>query len=246
MAKVSIITISYNSENTISETLKSIKSQSFKDFEHIIIDGGSTDKTISIIEKANISNKVISEKDKGIYDAFNKGIINSKGDIIGFLNSDDTFYSKNSLKEIEESFNENIDCVFGNLVYTNSRNKITRIWKGSRFLKDSFKKSWMPAHPTFYCKRNIYHKYGFYDESFRIAGDFDLMMRFLEKHNVSSRYINNTLVKMRSGGISNRSLMDKLHIIEEEFKAFKNNNIKVNKIYYLFQKAKKIKEFKFI
>ena len=246
MAKISIITICYNSELTISGTLKSIKSQSFRDFEHIVIDGGSTDKTISIIEKENISDKVISEKDSGIYDAFNKGIINSKGDIIGFLNSDDTFYDKNSLKKIEESMKENIDCVFGDLVYTNSQNKINRIWKGSKFTKGSFKKSWMPAHPTFYCKRNIYNKYGFYDESFRIAGDFELMMRFLEKHNITSKYINNRLINMRQGGISNKSFLNKLHIIKEEFKAFKNNNIKVNKIDYLFQKAKKIKEIKFV
>ena len=246
MAKISIITICYNSELTISGTLKSIKSQSFKDFEHIVIDGGSTDKTISIIEKENISDKVISEKDSGIYDAFNKGIINSKGDIIGFLNSDDTFYDKNSLKKIEESMKENIDCVFGDLVYTNSQNKITRIWKGSKFTKGSFKKSWMPAHPTFYCKRNIYNKYGFYDESFRIAGDFELMMRFLEKHNITSKYINNRLINMRQGGVSNKSFLNKLRIIKEEFEAFKNNNIKVNKIDYLFQKAKKIKEIKFV
>lgn len=246
MAKISIITICYNSEQTISETLKSIKSQSFKNFEHIVIDGGSTDKTISIIEKENISNKVISEKDRGIYNAFNKGIINSTGDIIGFLNSDDTFFSKNSLKNIEESFDENIDCVFGDLVYTNRKNKITRVWRGSPFLKGSFKKSWMPAHPTFYCKRNVYNKYGFYDESFKIAGDFELMLRYLEKHKIRSNYISKTLINMKSGGVSNKSFYNKFKILYEEFKAFELNDISINKLLYLFEKSKKINEFKFL
>ena len=246
MAKISIITICYNSEKTISKTLRSLKSQTFKDFEHIVVDGGSNDKTISIIEKENISNKIISEKDRGIYDAFNKGIINSSGDIIGFLNSDDTFYSKNSLKDIEESFNKNIDCVFGDLVYTNSRNKITRFWKGSPFLKGSFKKSWMPAHPTFYCKRNIYDKYGLYDESFRIAGDFELMLRYLEKHNIISHYIPKTLINMKTGGVSNKSFLNKFKILKEEFKAFKLNNISLNKTLYILEKSKKINEFKFL
>ncbi len=245
MAKISIITICYNSEKTISKTLKSLKSQTFKDFEHIVIDGGSIDKTISIIKKANISNKVISEKDKGIYDAFNKGIINSTGEIIGFLNADDIFNDIDSLEKIVKNFGDKIDCVFGDLIYTDKENKVKRIWRGSPFINGSFKKGWMPAHPTFYCKRKIYQKFGVYDDSYQIAGDFELMMRFLEKQNIYSKYIPVILINMKIGGISNKSLIVRIKILIEEFKAFKQNKINVNKIFYILMKAKKLKEFKF-
>jgi len=245
MAKISIITICYNSEETILDTLKSIKSQSFKDFEHIVIDGGSTDNTLNIIEREGISNKIISEKDKGIYDAFNKGIKNSTGEIIGFLNSDDGFYNENTLKLIMDSFIENIDCVFGDLIYTNYQGKINRIWKGSSYKKGYFKKSWMPAHPTFYCKRKIYNKFGLYNDSFKIAGDFELMLRYLDKHNISSYYIPEILVNMKSGGISNKSILNKFTILKEEFKAFKLNNIKLNKLLYILEKSKKVNELRF-
>ena len=156
MLKISLITLTKNSEATIKSTLKSVENQNTKVFEHIFIDCLSDDNTIKIIESLNFNNKIISEKDNGIYDAFNKGIKNSSGDIIGFLNSDDTFYDENSLKIISEAFEENIDCVFGDLIYTNKNNKIRRVWKGTEFRKGSFKRGWMPAHPTFYCRKSIY------------------------------------------------------------------------------------------
>ena len=142
-----MITLTKNSEATIKTTIKSVENQNTKVFEHIFIDCLSDDNTIKIIESLNFNNKIISEKDNGIYDAFNKGIKNSSGDIIGFLNSDDTFYDENSLKIISEAFEENIDCVFGDLIYTNKNNKIRRVWKGTEFRKGSFKRGWMPAHP---------------------------------------------------------------------------------------------------
>ena len=245
MAKISIITICYNSEKTISKTLKSLKSQTFKDFEHIVIDGGSIDRTINIIKKENISDKIISEKDKGIYDAFNKGILNSTGEIIGFLNSDDVFNDVDTLEKIVKSFGNKNDCVFGDIIYTDTENKVIRIWKGSPFVKGAFKKGWMPAHPTFYCKRKIYEKFGVYDDSYKIAGDFELMMRFLEKKKIYSKYVPAILVNMKIGGVSNRSIKSKIKILIEEFKAFKQNKINVNKIFYILMKAKKLREFKF-
>lgn len=241
---ISIITISYNSVNTISDTLKSIESQTMQDFEYIIVDGGSTDGTLEIIKNYSRVDKVISEPDNGIYDAFNKGINNSTGDIIGFLNSDDVFYDQNSLKIINDSFDENIDCVFGDLIYKDSYGKIKRVWKGSPFKKGAFKRSWMPAHPTFYCKKEIYRKYELYNDSYIIAGDFELMLRFFEKYNIKSNYIPKTLVSMRTGGISNQSIKNKFRIVSEEFRAFKENKIELNKAMYLLSKISKIKELK--
>ena len=243
--KISLITISYNSENSISKTFSSVKSQSFNQFEYLLIDGGSKDGTLTIAKKQNHISKIVSEPDKGIYDALNKGIKNSTGEIIGFLNSDDEFYDENSLQHIFDAFDDKTDCVFGDLIYTDKNEKVNRVWKGTAFKKGAFNNGWMPAHPTFYCRRSVYEKLGLYDDSFKIAGDFELMLRFLEKHNIRSKYIPKTLVNMKVGGASNNGLKSKLDILNEEFRAFDQNDIDVNKLSYILHKANKIKEFKF-
>lgn len=244
MMRISVITISYNSGKSIRKTFDSVKNQSLKDYEYLLIDGGSTDKTLSIAGKYDHITKIISEPDNGIYDALNKGIKNSSGDIIGFLNSDDSFHTENSLKIILKAFDENTDCVFGDLIYTDSEEKIKRVWKGSEFKKGSFKRGWMPAHPTFYCRRSVYEKLGFYNVYYKIAGDFELMLRFFEKHNIRSKYIPHTLVNMKVGGTSNSGIKSKIDILKEEFRAFKENDIPINKLSYILHKVKKIKEFK--
>jgi len=241
---ISLITATFNSEKVLSSNLKSVKMQSFKNFEHLIIDGKSTDKTISLAKSFDHVSKIISEPDKGIYDAFNKGIKNTSGEIIGFLNSDDVFYDENSLQYIFDAFDDKTDCVFGDLIYNDKNQNIKRVWKGSDFKKGAFLKGWMPAHPTFYCRRSVYEKLGLYDDRFKIAGDFELMLRFLEKHNIRSKYIPKTLVNMKVGGASNNGLKSKLDILKEEFQAFKQNEIEVNKLLYLYHKAKKLKEFR--
>jgi len=242
---ISLITATFNSEKVLSSNLKSVKMQSFKNFEHLIIDGKSTDKTISLAKSFDHVSKIISEPDKGIYDAINKGIKNTSGEIIGFLNSDDVFYDENSLQYIFDAFDDKTDCVFGDLIYTDINENIKRVWKGSEFKKGAFKKGWMPAHPTFYCRRSVYEKLGLYDDSYKIAGDFELMLRFLEKHNIRSKYIPKTLVNMKVGGASNNGLKSKLDILKEEFRAFDQNGVNVNKLSYILHKAKKIKEFQF-
>ena len=243
--KISLITISFNSQSTIQNTFESVQIQKFKELEYVLVDGGSSDNTIKVADHYPQITKIISEPDKGIYDALNKGIKNSTGDIIGFLNSDDIFYNENSLKVISEAFDENTDCVFGDLIYTDSEQNIKRVWKGSDFRKGSFKKGWMPAHPTFYCRRSVYEKYGLYNDSYKIAGDFELMLRFFEKHNIKSKYIPHTLVNMKVGGASNSGIKSKIDILKEEFRAFEKNEININKLSYIFHKAKKLKEFKF-
>jgi glycosyltransferase involved in cell wall biosynthesis len=241
--KITLITISYNSESTFQKTLESVQAQTYSKFEHILVDGGSTDATLTIAITFPHISKIISEPDKGIYDALNKGLQNATGDIIGFLNSDDIFYDENSLEIIAAAFDENTDCVFGDLVYTNDQNQMKRKWKGSPFIRGTFKKGWMPAHPTFYCRRSIYEKFGLYNDSYKIAGDFELMLRFFEKHQIKSKYIPQTLVNMKVGGVSNKSLQSKYTILDEEFRAFRENGLKVNKLQYLYYKLKKIGEF---
>lgn len=240
---ISLVTITYNSFKTVEETLTSVNSQNNSFLEHIVIDGKSSDNTLEICNDFGHISKIISEPDKGIYDAINKGIKNCTGEIIGFLNSDDTFYDENSLKIISEAFDKDTDCVFGDLIYTDKNENIKRIWKGSEFKKGEFNKGWMPAHPTFYCRRSVYEKLGLYDDSFKIAGDFELMLRFLEKHNIRSKYIPRRLVNMKVGGVSNNGIKSKIKILQEEFRAFQINKIKLNKLNYILHKALKIKEY---
>ena len=244
MFKISIITISYNAEVTIEKTLKSIKSQSYDNIEHIIVDGGSKDNTLEICNSYPHVSKIISESDRGVYDAFNKGLKIATGDIIGFLNADDVFFSENSVQEIVNAFSNNeTDIVYGNLDYVNQEGKVIRNWISKRYEKGLIKKAWMPAHPTFYCKKEVYDRLGGYNDSFKIAGDFELCLRFLEINNIPSFYLNKKIVKMLVGGISNSGLKSKLTIFKEELRAFKINNISVNPFLFFLYKLKKIKQF---
>lgn len=243
MIKVSIITISYNSAKTILNTLESVKNQTYENIQHIIIDGNSNDETLNICKKFNHISKIISENDSGVYDAFNKGIKIANGQIIGFLNSDDTFFDNESLRRIIKGFDEKTDAVFGNLKFYNDKNKIVREWVSKPFKKGMFKKAWMPPHPTFYCRKNIYEKYGNYNESFKIAGDFELMLRFIECYSIKIKFIDQNLIKMKAGGISNSGFMSKIQILKEEFQAFKINKVSINRFLYIINKMRKIKEF---
>ena len=228
---------------TIKATLDSVINQTYKNIEHIVIDASSNDNTVKICKSYSHLFKLISEKDKGVYDAFNKGLKIATGDIIGFLNSDDTFYDQNSLGQIINGFDEDTDAVFGNLQFYNNRNNIVRKWVSKPFEKGMFKKAWMPPHPTFYCKKKIYVKYGNYNDSFKIAGDFELMLRFFECYDINAKFLNQNLIKMKAGGISNSGLVSKIQILKEEFQSFKINKVSVNRFLYIFSKILKIKEF---
>lgn len=241
--KISIITISFNSAKTIEATLNSVLNQTYKNIQHIIIDGNSSDQSVQICKKFAHVSKIISEEDSGVYNAFNKGLEIANGDLVGFLNSDDTFYNNNSLQTIVDGFKKGIDAVHGNLKFYNHKNKVVRNWISKPFEKGAFKKGWMPAHPTFYCRKNIYNKYGNYNELFKIAGDFELMLRFIETKNIKTMFIDKNLVKMKAGGISNSGFISKIKILKEEFFAFDLNKISLNKFSYLINKTVKIKEF---
>ena len=242
--KISIITISFNAKSTIEKTLQSVANQLYKNIEHIIVDGGSKDNTLEICNSFPHVSKIISEPDKGVYDAFNKGLKLATGDIIGFLNADDVFFNENSVQEIAKAFSENkSDIVYGNLDYINENGKVIRNWKSRPYEIGLIKKAWMPAHPTFYCKKEVYDRLGGYNDSFKIGGDFELCLRFLEVNKVPSFYLNKKLVKMLVGGISNSGLKSKWTIYKEELRAFKINKVFVNPITFFLFKLKKLKQF---
>jgi glycosyltransferase len=242
--KISIITISFNAKATIEKTLQSVATQSYKNIEHIIVDGGSKDNTIDICNSYSHISKIISEPDKGVYDAFNKGLKLAKGDIIGFLNADDTFYNENSIQEIVAAFNQNnVSIVYGNLDYINEKGKIVRNWISRPYKQGLVKNAWMPAHPTFYCRKEVYDRLGGYNDSFKIGGDFELCLRFLEVNNINSFFLDKKLIKMLIGGISNSGLKSKWTIYKEELRAFRINEISINPVIFFLYKLKKLKQF---
>lgn len=227
--KVSIITVTYNSEKYLEDCILSVAKQSHQNIEHIIVDGKSTDRTLEIIRKySGHVSKWISETDRGIYDAINKGIEMATGDIVGILNSDDILVAEDVIASIVNAFEtEHVDTVYGDLEYVSATdtNKILRIWKGRPFKRSRFKYGWMPAHPTFYIKRSLIAKYGFYENHYITAADYEFMARYLYKNKVSSFYLPMLVVKMRMGGQSNRNLYQRLRANRRDFLAMKRNNI---------------------
>jgi len=202
---VSIITVVFNGREFIEDAIRCVLSQTYHNIEYIVIDGASVDGTKEIIKKyENQISHFISESDHGIYDAMNKGIEKASGEIIGILNSDDIYESKNSIKNIVEEFRSGESCLYADLVYVKKNNLSSPIRKfdSSKFSIDMFGYGLMPAHPTFFVKRDIYERYGNFRTDLKIAADFDLMVRFLYEHKITHKYINQVIVKMRLGGIS--------------------------------------------
>ena len=245
--KISIITAVFNGADAIEDCIESIASQTHKDIEHIIIDGGSTDGTLDVIQryKDKIA-RVISEPDRGIYDALNKGIRLATGDIIGFLHADDVYaHDKVIETAVSQMTRYNVDSCYGDLLYVDKNNtdKIIRYWKSRPYEKGLFKRGWMPPHPTFFVKKEIYDKYGYFNSGFKIAADYELMLRFLEKHKISTHYIPEVLIKMRLGGVSNRSFKNMLIKSSEDYKAWKVNNLNMGFHTILLKNISKIPQF---
>lgn len=249
--KVSIITVTYNSGKTIGDTIQSVLRQTYQNIEYIIVDGASKDNTLDIvatyIPQFNGRLKWISEKDKGIYDAMNKGIRMATGDIVGTLNSDDLFMDDSVLMDIAHAFDDTTDGVFGNLkfVKTDDTGTVVRLWRGSPYR--SFTKGWHPAHPTFYVRKWVYEKYGLFDISFPVSADFELMLRFIEKYRIQTKYLDRYMVKMRVGGESTGSVRNIIKGNRNIMKAFRKNAIVVSPFYpimRLFPKILDIVKFK--
>ena len=246
--KISIITVCFNSESTIKDTFDSIRIQNYNNIEYIVVDGGSTDETISIIKNNNdIISIWFSEKDNGIFDAFNKGIALASGDVIGILNSDDFYTNKNVISDVIKSFlDQKVDSVYGNLLYTDpvNTNIIKRKWiDKSPYDRNRFKYGWMPAHPTFFVRKNMYSLHGFFNTSLKGGADYELMLRFLYKNKISSYHIPKILVKMRAGGNSNSSIKNRLRGIKDDVNAWKVNNLKHNFLISIMKIVRKLKQF---
>lgn len=226
--KISIITAVYNNENQVATAIESVLHQTYSDIEYIIIDGGSKDGTLDIINiyKSQICT-IVSEPDKGIYDALNKGIMRATGDIIGFMHSDDIFASETVIAKVAQQFDiADVDAVYGDLQYVrkDDPSKIIRYWKSSAFDIAQLKRGWMPPHPTVYLRRSVYTQYGMFDTSFRIAADYDFMLRIFRDNERKSVYIPEVFVKMRVGGESN-SIKNYIRKWKEDYRALKRNNI---------------------
>lgn len=243
--KISIITITFNSTKTIQRALESVQSQTYKDIEHIVVDGASKDGTKERIEayaKAHPNVRWISEPDEGIYNAINKGIAMATGDVIGFLHSDDVFHSADSIEKIAETFaNTDTDVVYGDLQYCHE-GKVVRRWKSNAFHPRALKYGWMPPHPTVYVRREVYEQVGKYDEWFRISADYDMMLRIFTG-GYTSHYIPEVLVSMETGGASNKNTRARLSKTQEDYIVLKKNHVGAGYLTVAFKQLRKVKQF---
>jgi len=230
--KISIITVVYNNDKTIKSAIKSVLTQSYSNIEYVIIDGGSSDKTVNIIDEYKEQlGYFISEKDKGIYDAMNKGIKAATGDVIGILNSDDLYQDATVIESVMNQFIQNptLDIVYGDLVYVNSDNvdKVVRNWKSNSYHNNFFDNGNVPPHPSLFVNKRIYEEAGLFNLDFKLAADYEFMLRIFKKHNFKSKYINKIIVKMRLGGATNQSFSNIKKQNIEILKAWKHNHLKL-------------------
>ncbi len=246
---ISIITAVLNSADTIESCIRSVQSQTYKNIEHIIIDGGSSDGTLEVIERyrKNIAN-FISEPDNGMYDAINKGVKLALGEVVAILNSDDFYAHDRVLERVAEVMNQsNAESCYGDLLYVDKDNpdKVIRYWKSGEYKEGSFRYGWHPPHPAFFVRKRVYDRFGYFNTDLKIAADYELMLRFLERYRISTVYIPDVLVKMRVGGKSNRSLRNILFQSWEDYRAWRINGLKGGFSAVLLKKLQKAPQFIF-
>jgi glycosyltransferase involved in cell wall biosynthesis len=245
--RITLITVSYNSCKTISDTIGSVLRQSYPNIEYIIVDGASTDGTIDIIRSfGDKVSKFKSERDTGIYDALNKGISLATGEIIGILNSDDFFYDNNVIQKVAEAFSEGeIDAIYGDVLFVdrNDITKVTRQYSSKYFNPAKFRYGFMPAHPSFYCKRKLFERFGYYKTDYKIGADFELLLRFMLINHIKCRYLNMSMVYMRTGGASTKSFRSNIILNREIIRACKENGVKTNFLFVYSKYFVKIFQF---
>lgn len=246
MLKVSIITVCFNAADTIESTIASVLNQSYKNIQYIIIDGKSTDNTMDVVNKfTNKISKVLSEVDNGLFEAINKGIALSDGDVVGILNADDIFYNDSIIETIVKKFNDNTPAMslIGDVAFINNSKEITRHYSSKNWTPFFLRFGVMPPHPSFYCRRELFLKYGNYRTDFKIAADFELLLRFLLINKVNYKYINEIFVLMNPGGLSTKNWYSQQTITKEIKKACQLNDIYTNYVFISFRYVLKAIQF---
>ena len=250
MLKISIVTVSFNSEKTLADTIYSVLSQTYPNLEYIIVDGASKDNTLDIIRtyesQFNGRMKWISEPDRGLYDAMNKGICMATGDVVGILNSDDFFTSNDVLEKVADSFIGNdVDAVYGDIHFVRSDdlNRCVRYYSSRIFRRGLMRLGFIPAHPSFYCRRECFEKYGCYKTDYKIAADFDLLLRFIYVHRIRIKYLPMDMVTMRLGGASTSGLKSRMTGMKEHLRSFRENGVKTNRFLLSLRYFYKLTEY---
>lgn len=227
---ISVITAVFNRAHTLDEALRSVRAQTWPHVEHIVIDGGSTDGTLDVLaQHTDAIAHMVSEPDDGLYHALNKGIRRATGDVVGFLHADDSYASPQVLERVAAAFKDPaVGAVYGDLVYVNKEDvsRVVRYWRAGQFQRNRLSHGWMPPHPTFYVRREHYQRIGGFDTRFRIAADYEHMLRVLWAGGVHAAYIPEVLVRMRMGGVSNRSLLNIVQKSCEDFVALRQNGMR--------------------
>lgn len=245
--KVTIITVTYNSSRFLEDCIHSVAAQTHPEIEYIIIDGNSTDETLSIIKRnERYIHQWVSEPDNGMYDALNKGMKMATGNIVGILNSDDMLAYPDTIAHIVQCFEENtVDSIYGDLVYVErlDTNRTVRAWYGKKYNRKSFQYGWMPGHPTFYVRREIIESLGGYETHFFSAADYEFMVRYLYNHRISSFYLPELIVKMRVGGASNKTIYKRLRANRRDYLAMKTNHIPMPLLVSILKPLIKIPQF---
>jgi glycosyltransferase involved in cell wall biosynthesis len=244
--RVSIITTTYNSASTIADTLRTVAEQDYPQIEHIIVDGVSKDESLDIVARFPHVTKVISEKDEGIYDAMNKGIRAASGEIIGILNSDDMYANAAVISKVVKAFEDPaVQACYADIQYVDAMdtNRITRVWKAGSYTPQSFYWGWMPPHPGFFVRKSVYEQVGFYETKFRSAADYEMMLRILLKHRLPAAYIPEVIVKMRTGGVSNASLKNRIRANRDDREAWRLIGLKPYFFTLYLKPLRKISQF---
>ena len=245
--KVSIITVTFNSASTVGATLRSVTDQGYSDIEHIVIDGASKDNTLEVVKQYPHVAQLISEPDKGMYDGLNKGIALATGEIIGILNSDDVLHDTTIISQIVQSFerDNSLESVFADIRFVSpkDRSKTTRYYSSAKFNPSKFEWGYMPAHPSFYCKKYVYEQFGNFQTDYKIAADYEWLTRVLYKHQITYQYLPLLTVDMLPGGLSNGTIERRWRLNKEIIRACAENGIKTNMFKLSLKYFRKVFEY---